>query len=53
MMPGLRKIGILGVAPRPINSEFIRALAASGHVDGQTIDIAYRWCENAGEKIPH
>jgi class 3 adenylate cyclase/ABC-type uncharacterized transport system substrate-binding protein len=49
---GLRKIGILGVAPRPINSEFIRALAAYGHVDGQTIGIAYRWCEGDYERYP-
>jgi adenylate cyclase len=40
--PALRKIGILGVTPRPIDSELIRALAAYGHVDGQTIEIAYR-----------
>ena len=50
--PALRKIGILGVTPRPIDSELIRALAAYGHVDGQTIDIAYRWCEGDYERYP-
>src|SRR5262249_12101807 len=50
--PGLRKIGVLGVASRPINNEFIRALAAYRHVDGQTIDIAYRWCEGDYERCP-
>jgi putative ABC transport system substrate-binding protein len=50
--PGLRKIGVLGVAARPINNEFIRALAAYGLVDGQTIDVAYRWCEGDYERLP-
>lgn len=49
---GLRKIGVLGVNARPIHSEFIRALAAYGHVDGHTIDIAYRWCEGDYERYP-
>jgi len=41
----LRNIGYLGVGPRPVQGEFRRALAAYGHIEGETIAMQYRWSE--------
>jgi class 3 adenylate cyclase/ABC-type uncharacterized transport system substrate-binding protein len=48
----LRRIGVLGVAPRPIYDELKRALAAYGHIDGRTIEVVYRWCDGDYDRYP-
>jgi len=50
--PVPRRIGVLGVAPRPIYEELKRALAAYGHIDGQTIEVVYRWCDGDYARYP-
>jgi class 3 adenylate cyclase/ABC-type uncharacterized transport system substrate-binding protein len=50
--PALRRIGVLGVAPRPIHEEFKRALAAYGHIDSRTIEVVYRWCDGDYARYP-
>jgi class 3 adenylate cyclase/ABC-type uncharacterized transport system substrate-binding protein len=41
----LRNVGYLATGPRPGYDEFRRALAAYGHIDGETVTIHTRWSE--------
>ncbi|MGD9616065.1 MAG: ABC transporter substrate binding protein [Alphaproteobacteria bacterium] len=49
---GLRQIGYVGVASRPVTEEFRRALAAYGYIDGQTLRIHYRWSGDVYSRYP-
>ena len=48
----LRQIGYLGVEPRTGIEEFKRRLAASGHVEGKTVQVHYRWSNGIYAKYP-
>jgi class 3 adenylate cyclase/ABC-type uncharacterized transport system substrate-binding protein len=50
--PALRNIGYVGVGLRPLIEDFRRALAAYGHVDGETIKLHYRWSEGVYSRYP-
>jgi class 3 adenylate cyclase/ABC-type uncharacterized transport system substrate-binding protein len=48
----LRRIGYLGVEPREGLEEFRQRLAAYGHVEGNTVEIHYRWSGGAYARYP-
>lgn len=50
--PTLRQIGYLAMAQSSYFDEFRRALAACGHIDGQTIAIHTRWSGGVNTKLP-
>ncbi len=49
---GLRQIGFLGVAPRQVHDEFRRALTAYGYLDGETVQVHYRWSVGDYSRYP-
>jgi len=48
----LRKIGYLGVGPRPDHDEFRRSLGVYGYIDGKTLGVEYRWCDGVYQRYP-
>lgn len=48
----LRSIGYLATGPMPGYDEFRRALAAYGHIDGETVTIHARWSEGVHARFP-
>ena len=46
----LRQIGYVGAIMRPVINELRRGLAAYGHIEGQNIQIHFRWSEGEYSK---
>jgi class 3 adenylate cyclase/ABC-type uncharacterized transport system substrate-binding protein len=48
----MHSIGYLATGPMPGYDEFRRALAAYGHIEGETVDILARWSEGSHARFP-